>query len=62
MFYNGLINTVWPEILAERYFGGLLKLWHLEKFTLAVEPVLALAIMIFTTKWLIKRAGNLTRP
>ena len=30
------------------------------EFTLAVEPVLA--IMIFITKWLIKRAGNLTGP
>ena len=29
------IYTVWPEILAERYFGGLLKICHL-----AVEPVL----------------------
>ena len=30
------------------------------EFTLAVEPVLA--IMIFTAKWLIERAGNLTGP
>ena len=51
-------NTVWPEILAGRYFGGLLKICHLAEFTLAVEPVLA--IMIFIAKWLIERAGNLT--
>ena len=50
--------TVWPEILAGRYFGGLLKICHLAEFTLAVEPVLA--IMIFIAKWLIKRSGNLT--
>ena len=50
--------TVWPEILAGRYFGGLLKICHLAEFTLAVEPVLA--IMIFIAKWLIERAGNLT--
>ena len=31
-------NTVWPEILAGRYFGGLLKICHLAEFTLAVEP------------------------
>ena len=53
-------NTVWPEILAGRYFGGLLKICHLAEFTLAVEPVLA--IMIFIAKWLIERAGNLTGP
>ena len=46
------MDTVWPEILAGRYFGGLLKICHLVEFTLAVEPVLA--IMIFITKWLIK--------
>ena len=40
--------TVWPEILAGRYFGGLLKICHLAEFTLAVEPVLA--IMIFIPK------------
>ena len=39
--------------------GGLLKLCHLAEFTLALEPVLA---MIFTTKWLIKGAGNLIEP
>ena len=50
------VYTVWPEILAGRYFGGLLKIWHLAEFTLAVEPVLA--IMIFIAKWLIERAGN----
>ena len=54
------VYTVWPEILAGRYFGGLLKICHLAKFTLAVEPVLA--IMIFIAKWLIERAGNLTLP
>ena len=52
--------TVWPEILAGRYVGGLLKICHLAGFTLAVEPVLA--IMIFITKWLIERPGNLTGP
>ena len=53
------LYTVWPEILAGRYFGGLLKICHLAaEFTLAVEPVLA--IMIFIAKWLIERAGNLT--
>ena len=54
------VNTVWPEILAGRYFGGLLKICHLAEFTLAVEPVLA--IMIFIAKWLIERSGNLTLP
>ena len=54
------IYTVWPEILAGRYFGGLLKICHLAEFTLAVEPVLA--IMIFIAKWLIEHAGNLTGP
>ena len=34
--------TVWPEILAGRYFGGLLKIRHLAEFTLAVESVLAI--------------------
>ena len=43
-----------------KIFGGLLKICHLAGFTLAVEPVLA--IMIFTTKWIIERAGNLTGP
>ena len=52
------VYTVWLEILAGRYFGGLLKICHLAEFTLAVEPVLA--IMIFIAKWLIERAGNLT--
>ena len=51
--------TVWPEILAGRYFGGLLKICHLAEFTLAVEPV---ALMIFIAKWLIEHAGNLTGP
>ena len=55
-----ITNTVWPEILAGRYFGGLLKICHLAEFTLAVEPVLA--IMIFIAKWLIERSGNLTLP
>ena len=54
------INTVWPEILAGRYFGRLLKICHLAEFTLAVEPVLA--IMIFIAKWLIERSGILTLP
>ena len=52
--------TVWPEILAGRYFGGLLKICHLAEFTLAVEP--GLAVMIFITKWLLKRAGILIGP
>ena len=39
------------------YFGGLLKICHLEEFTLVVEPVLA--IMIFITKLLIDCTGNL---
>ena len=55
-----LTCTVWPEILAGRYFGGLLKICHLAEFTLAVEP--GLAIMIFITKWLLKRAGILIGP
>ena len=50
--------TVWPEILAGRCNGGLLKICHLMEFTLVVEPVLA--IMIFMTKGLIKCAGNLS--
>ena len=54
------VYTVWPEILAGRYFGGLLKICHLAEFTLAVEP--GLAIMIFITKWLLKRAGILIGP
>ena len=54
------VYTVWPEILAGRYFGGLLKICHLAEFTLAVEPVLA--IMIFIAKWLIERSGILTLP
>ena len=29
-------NTVWPEILAGIYFGGLLKFLYLVEFTLAV--------------------------
>ena len=47
-------STVWPEILAGRYFGGLLKICHLAEFTLAVETV---AIMIFIAKWLIDALG-----
>ena len=54
------VDTVWAEILAGRYFGRLLKICHLAEFTLAVGPVLA--TMIFIAKWLIERAGNLTRP
>ena len=41
-------------------FGGLLKICHLAEFTLAVEP--GLAIMIFITKWLLKRAGIIIGP
>ena len=55
-----IFNTVWPEILAGRYFGGLLKICHLAEFTFAVEPVLA--IMIFIAKWLIERSEILTLP
>ncbi len=36
-----VLSTVWPEILAGRYYGGLLKICHLAEFTLAVEPVLS---------------------
>ena len=54
------LYTVWPEILAGRYFGRLLKICPLAEFTLAVEPVLA--IMLFIAKWLIEHAGNLTWP
>ena len=32
-----IVYTVWPEILAGRYFGGLLKICHLAEFTLAVD-------------------------
>ena len=35
---TSIANTVWPEILAGRYFGGLLKICHLAEFNLAVEP------------------------
>ena len=31
-----VLHTVWPEILAGRYFGGLLKICHLAEFTLVV--------------------------
>ena len=58
VFRVQILSTVWPEILAGRYFGGLLKICHLAEFTLAVESVLA--IMIFIAKWLIERTGNLT--
>ena len=50
-------NIVWLKILVGIYFGGLLKICHLEEFTLVVEPVLA--IMIFITKLLIDCTGNL---
>ena len=50
------MSTVWPEILARRYFGGLLKICHLAEFTLAVEPVSS--HNDFITKWLIERTGN----
>ena len=52
--------TVWPKILAGRYFGGLLKICQLAGFPLAVES--GLAIMIFIAKWLIERAGHFTGP
>ena len=37
------------EILAVRYFGGLLKLRHLMEFTLAIEQILAIMIFIATS-------------
>ena len=37
-----LLHTVWPEIVAGRYFGGLVKVCHLAEFTLAVTSVLAI--------------------
>ena len=58
LYKNWFVYTVWPEILAGRYFGGLLKICHLAEFTLAVESVLD--IIIFIAKWLIERAGNFT--
>ena len=33
-------NTVWPEILSEKIFGGLLKIWYLAEFSLAVGQTL----------------------
>ena len=53
-----IYHTIWPDLLTGRYFGGLLKLWHLTGLTLAIEQVLA--IMLFIGKWLIKCAGNFT--
>ena len=53
--YESKVIYRMAEILEERYFGKFLKICHLVEFTLAVEPVLA--IMIFITKWLIKRTG-----
>ena len=58
LFKSSIKVTVWLKILAGRYFGGLQIICHLAEFTLAVESVLF--IMIFITKWLIKRVGNLT--
>ena len=52
--HGDTVFTLTPELLAGRYFGGLLKTCHLAEFTLAVESVLA--IMIFLAKWLIERA------
>ena len=47
-------------ILAERYFGGLLKICHLAEFTLAVEPVLSHndihSKMANRTRWEFNRA------
>ena len=51
-----IMSTVRLEILARRYFGGLLKICHLAEFTLAVEPVSS--HNDFITKWLIERTGN----
>ena len=58
MYTHIVQYTVYLEILAGRYYGRLLKLWHLAEFNLAVEQFLA--IMIFIAKWLIKSTGNLT--
>ena len=55
------LYTVCPEILVGRYFGGLLKLRHLVKFTLAVEQVLAIMIFIYS-KMGIECTGNITGP
>ena len=58
-FINNLYpvqSTVWPEILAGRYFGELPKICHLAEFTLAVEPVLSHNDIHSK----IERAGNLT--
>ena len=43
-----------------KIFWRLLKICHLAEFTSAVEP--GLAIIIFITKWLLKRAGILIGP
>ena len=52
-------HTVWPEILAGRYFGGLLKICLLAEFTLAVGPVSHNDIhskMANRTRWEFNRA------
>ena len=36
LYTHNIEHTVWPEILARMYFGGLLKLLYLAEFTLAV--------------------------
>ena len=55
-----LYYTVWPEILAGRYFGGLLKICHVAEFTLAVEPVLSHNDI--HSKMANRRARNLNGP
>ena len=54
------INYCVAGTFGGKIFGGLLKLWYLAEFTVAVEKVLA--IMIFIAKWLIECAGKLTEP
>ena len=55
--YTVPVYTIWPEILVGIYFCGLMKLWHVLEFTLAVgKPY---AIMIFIVKWLIRSGQEL---
>ena len=57
--YSNMIitDTVWPEILAGIYFGGLMKLLHLAEFTLAVRQ--ALCHNNIHSKWLIQNGQEL---
>ena len=52
--------TVWPVILAGRYYGGLLKVRHLPEITLVVEQVLSYNDI--HSKMNIECTGNLTVP